>query len=257
MVNKPCCIDIYRDDPVSDNPTSLAGLDQVKLSGIFACIHKATEGTSYRDQRYDARRAKWMQGSINVIDIDGSTFVAAPCWGAYHFLHGDDPAGEARNFLMTSRLVPGDMAFCDWEAVGASGYQPSLASADAFCSAVEDATGGPCGVYGGNVPRDRFAAERAPEEVLKRFEARPFWLCAYGSYSPERLKELTPLPWAESGNGIWLWQDDGDKYGPGPHTIPGIAEYCDNSTVVGSMTFKKLYNKWKGLPEEEDAPKVA
>jgi GH25 family lysozyme M1 (1,4-beta-N-acetylmuramidase) len=245
MVNKPCCIDIYHDDPISDSPTPLAGLDRVKGAGIFACIHKATESVSIKDRTYDARRKKWMKGAIQVTDIDGSTFAADPCWGAYHFLHGEDPAAEARNFLMTARLVPGDMAFCDWEAVGASGHQPSLAAADAFCRAVEDTTGAPCGVYGGNVPRERFASERASDEVLERFRDRPLWLCAYGSYTPERLKTLTPLPWKEAG--IWLWQDDGDKYGPGPHSIPGIRGYCDNSTTVGSVTFRRLYNSWRGL----------
>lgn len=245
MVNKPCCIDLYQGDDVSDNPTSLAGLDRVKASGIFACIHKVSEGTGERDQRYDARREKWMSGNaVSVTDVDGSKLTLPPVWGGYHFFHGVDPTGEARNFIMTARLAPGDMAFLDWEAVGASGYQPSLEAADAFCSAVEAATGRPCGVYGGNVPRERFQAGNVSDAVLERFAARPLWFCAYGSYSPERFKELIPEPWKNSG--VWLWQDDGDKSGPGPHVIPGIARYCDNSTVVGGMTFARLHSEWLG-----------
>lgn len=245
MVNKPCCIDIYQGDDVSDHPNSLAGLDQVKALGVFACIHKASEGTGERDQRYDARRAKWMSGaSISVVDLDGSKLSLSPVWGAYHFFHGNDPAGEAKNFLMTARLNPTDAAFLDWEAVGASGYQPSLEAADAFCQAVEAATGRPCGVYGGNVPRERFEAEKVSDTALERFAARPLWFCGYGAYSADKIRALTPLPWKDTG--IWLWQDDGDQYGPGPHRMPGISNYCDNSTVVGDMTFARLHAQWIG-----------
>jgi GH25 family lysozyme M1 (1,4-beta-N-acetylmuramidase) len=254
MVNKPCCIDIYQGDDVNDHPTPLAGLDQVRATGVFGCIHKATEGPSYRDSRYDARRTKWMSGQpISVTDVDGAKLSLAPVWGAYHFFHGIDPAGEARNFLMTSRLNSTDMAFLDWEAVGASGFQPSLEAADAFCQAVEAALGRPCGVYGGNVPRERFDAERASEAVLERFAARPFWFCAYGGYSEEKLDALIPTPWKKAKS-IWLWQDDGDQYGPGPHSMPGIARYCDNSTVVGDMTFARLHAEWLGKPLAKPAP---
>jgi hypothetical protein len=241
MVNKPCCIDIYQEDDVSDNPTLLAGLDRVKALGVFACIHKASEGTGERDRRYDARRAKWMSGApISVTDVDGSKLSLPPTWGAYHFFHGVDPVGEAKNLLLTSRLHPTDMAVVDWEAVGASGYQPSVEAVDTFCQAVEAATGRPCGVYGGNVPRERFEAEKVSDAVLERFAARPLWFCAYVA----KIATLIPIPWQNVG--VWLWQDDGDQYGPGPHTMPGISNYCDNSTVVGDMTFAKLHAQWIG-----------
>ena len=44
----------------------------------------------------------------------------------------------------------------------------------------------------------------------------------------------------------WLWQDTGDADGPGPHTIPGIGSLCDNSTITGPMTVKRLYAEWGG-----------
>lgn len=255
MTTRPCCIDLYSGDDVSDSPTSLAGLDRAKASGIFACIHKASEGNGYRDARYDARRTKWMSGGLIVLnDLDETLIQSPPLWGAYHFFHGSDPAREAANFLMAARLTPGDMAFLDWEAVGASGYQPSIEAADAFCSAVEAALGRPCGVYGGNVPRERFEAEKAPDATLERFAARPLWFCAYGTYSPDRLQQLIPIPWREKG--IWLWQDDGDKDGPGPHVVPGIQGYCDNSTVVGGMTFSRLRDEWVSAPEKAAEPPI-
>lgn len=241
-INKPCCIDISHGDDVSDNPTPLAGLDQVKATGVFQLIHKATEYTTFEDPRYNARREKWMTGGliqVQDVDQDLSTMWVKPQFGAYAFFHGVDGVAEAKYFLNYARLELGDMPFIDWEAVGASGYQPTIAAADAFCSTVEDALGRVCGVYGGNVPRERFAAEKVAPDVLDRFQKRPLWFCAYGGI---KLLSLLPEPWSRA----FLWQDDGDQYGPGPHTMPGISGYCDNSTITDG-TFAELYASWLKL----------
>lgn len=238
-MNKPCCIDIYQGDNVSDNPTYLAGLDVVKSNGIFALIHKCTEGTGYHDPRYNARRAKWMSGDpISVTDVDGSKLSLSPIWGAYAFFHGSNPVAEAKFFLSSANLGPTDMAVIDWENVGASGYSPPASAADAFCQEVEQATGRACMVYGGNVPREQLTSH-VSSAILDRFSKRPYWFCAYGNYNPK----LLALPWKQTGP--FLWQDDGDQYGPGPHKIDGISPgYCDNSTVVSPMTFAKLHAQW-------------
>jgi GH25 family lysozyme M1 (1,4-beta-N-acetylmuramidase) len=249
MVTKTCCIDLYQGDDVSDNPSYLAGLDQAKKSGIFALIHKSSEGTVERDSRYNARRQKWMVGSISVTDLDNTPLTLPPLWGAYHFAHGQSAASEAKNFLAAARLLPGDLPFLDWEAVGASGFQPSIAFADAFCEAVEQALGRVCGVYGGNVPRERFNASPVSAAVLSRFSKRPFWFAAYGGVS-----ELTLLPEPWKVPGAFLWQNDGDKYGPGTHTIPGISNPCDNSTVVLPMTFQELHDRWLSDADSKAAP---
>lgn len=240
MVARPYCIDIYQGDEVSDSPSPLAGLDRVKADQIAFLFHKATEGTSERDMRYAARRAKWMSGgAVSVIDVDGMTLSLPPHWGAYHFFHGQDAAAEAKNFLAAAALEAGDAACIDWENVGKSAYTPPAAIADEFCCRVEDATGRACWVYGGNVPREQLAA-KLPSAMLDRFAARPLWFCEYGNYRPS----LLPAPWKTHGPA--LWQDDGDAYGPGPHRIPGIANLCDNSTVVGAMTVAKLAAAWRG-----------
>ena len=238
-IHRPICIDIYHGDEVSDSPTPLAGLDRAKGAGIFALIHKASEGVSGRDPRYDRRREKWMSGpAVTVPETDGSVLKLPPVFGAYHFFHGQDPVAEAGNFLMTARLENMDMPFVDWEAVGASGYHPSAEMADVFCSEVEERLGRACGVYGGNVPREAFDRD-CPPELADRFAARPLWFCSYG-----RAMAALPLPWRETTP--LLWQDDGDRYGPGPHAIPGISGYCDNSTVVDPVTVSKLYDLWTG-----------
>jgi len=248
MINKPCCIDINHDNEISDSSSALSGLDQVKAQGIFALIHKATEGTTFTDPRYNARRMKWMSGDpISVVDTDDTFLKLSPLWGAYAFGHGVDGPSEAKYFLKAAQLRDGDMPFLDWEAVGASGFQPSLEYADAFCSTVEDALGRVCAVYGGNVPRERFDADHAPAAVVDRFSQRPLWFCAYGGI---KLLVQMPQPWVKTG--AFLWQDDGDQYGPGPHKIPGISGYCDNSTVVSPMTFKELHDTWLKLTSNKE-----
>jgi hypothetical protein len=42
----------------------------------------------------------------------------------------------------------------------------------------------------------------------------------------------------------WLWQNNGDSFGPGPHTIPGICGLVDNNTVVPPMTADRLIAEW-------------
>ena len=239
MPNKPICIDIYQGDDVQDTPVPLGGFQRVKAAGIFACIHKATEGTSFFDHRYSARRKVWMSGGgIPVMDIDGTPLSLNPKWGAYHFFHGSDSRGEANFFLKTADLEAGDEAFIDWEQVGASGFAPNAVAADEFCSEVEQKLGRSCSVYGGNVPREKLVG--VSSALFDRMAARKLWFCAYVKIEAAEL----PGPWKKKGD--WLRQDDGDRYGPGPHTIPGMNGFCDNSTVVTPMTVKKLYAEWGG-----------
>ena len=232
-MNRPYCIDIYQGDNVQDYPDApLGGFEKVKAYGIAFCIHKATEGTSFVDGRYAARRNKWMSGQpIRVTDVDGTVLALQPRWGAYHFFHGSDPYNEAKFFLKTADLQPGDCAVLDWENVGASGFAPSANVANTFCSVVEHTLGYPIVIYGGNVPKEQLHG------VDTRFVKRPLWLASYSStYTVQDTWKAV---------GPWLWQNDGDRYGPGPHTIPGMDGLCDNSTVTGNnMTVKKLYNSW-------------
>jgi hypothetical protein len=241
--NKPCCIDLFQGDDVSDDPTPLAGFDLVAAAGIPFLIHKASEGLTEVDSRYAPRRAKWMAGApVTLTDVDGASITVPRKFGAYHFFHGADEksaVAEAKHFLAAAALTSADEGFLDWETVGKS-YEPSAVIADAFCKTVEDALGRPCWVYGGNVPREQLAT--APDALLEAFAARPGWFCQYGAYQPA----LLPKPWQATGP--VLWQDDGDNYGPGPHRIPGITTLCDNSTVVGNMTVAKLAAAWGAYP---------
>jgi hypothetical protein len=230
-MSRPFAIDLYQGDNVQDTPGPLGGFARVKAAGIAFLLHKASEGLTGVDSRYQARRAAWMDGiPVSVTDLDGTILQLTPRFAAYHFFHGQDPEGEAQHFLDTARLQPGEDAVVDWEQVGTSGYQPTADAVDAFCKVVENALGFPIIVYSGNVAKQQLKGKDP------RFANRRLWLASYGSNFT--VQETWQFP--------WLWQDDGDKYGPGPNTIPGIDGYCDNSTIVAPMTIKDLYAQWGG-----------
>jgi len=238
----PYCIDIYWGDEVVDRPGQpLAGFDDVKKShnGIAFLDHKASEGTGRKDPRVGSRYRHWMDGgTIEVTDVNGDRLRIPPRFGFYHF-NGPmtDINGEVRNFLaaIDGLYKPGDDVCLDWEGIGASGFQVSAVRADQWCQEIENKLGRSCKVYGGNVPREQLI--RAPSQMVDRFSRRRFWFCEYSS----RLHNI-PVAWQDTG--IYQWQDDGDQFGPGPHTIPGMRGYCDNSTVVGSMTVAKMNELW-------------
>ena len=239
MTNKAYCFDIYQGDDVSgDNDEGFA---QVKAQGIAFLDHKASEGTGITDRMCAFRYGKWMDGEpVPVTDVDGTILQLKPRFGFYHFNGTGTPTAEAAHFIASVKPIfqKGDDLCLDWEDIGASGYQQSAVWADAFCSTVEDWCGFPIKVYGGDAPRQQLAS--ISSSTHDRFALRRFWFCQYGIYQPH----LVPAPWAVTGPNYW--QDDGDQYGPGQHTIPGIGAYCDNSTVVGAMTVAKLNATWGG-----------
>ncbi len=226
----PVAIDLYQGDNVQDTPGPLGGFARVKAKGIAFLLHKASEGVSVVDSRYQARRAAWMDGiPIPVKDVNGAVLQLTPKFAAYHFLIGEDPVAEARHFLATAQLKPGDDAAVDWEQ--SAGRPPPTADAvDAFCSVVEAALGFPMIVYSGNVAKEQLKG------VDTRFSRRRLWLAQYSRTF--QVQESWSFP--------WLWQDDGDDGGPGPHTIDGIDGFCDNSTVAGPMTVTRLHAEWGG-----------
>jgi hypothetical protein len=237
MTNKPYCIDIFQGDNVlGDNDEGFA---QVKAAGIAFLDHKASQGTAEVDGRCALRRNKWMDGvPIEVTDVDGTALSVAPHFGFYHFNGGAAAAAEAAHFIATVKPLwqPGDDLCLDWEDIGASGAQMSASWADEFCDAVEQWCGFAIKVYGGDTPRQQLT--KATSTVFDRFVKRRYWDCQYGQFN----RALVPLPWKQTGP--FQWQDDGDQYGPGPHTIPGLTGYCDNSTVVAPMTVAKMAAGW-------------
>jgi lysozyme len=208
--SKPLVIDIYNGDQVID-------LAATKASGIIGVIHKASEGVAFRDRLYDARRKATSDLGLQ--------------WGAYHFLHGSatdtDPKAEADHFLSIAEPDDATLVALDWEDVPHHGAA-SADSARAFLERIEERLNRKAVVYSGNVAKEEL---RGPDEY---FGSHRLWLCQYGPAWRVQQSWKTP----------WLWQNNGDSYGPGPHRIPGIAGLCDNNTVVAPMTVEQLLAEW-------------
>jgi hypothetical protein len=239
MVNKPYCADLYEGDDVVGNNDE--GFAQVKAQGVIFLDHKASQGTDEADTMVGFRRTHWMDGvAVPVTDVDGTKLLLPPKFGFYHYNGGAPAKDEANHFISVVKPMfqAGDDLCLDWEDIGASGIQMSAAWADQFCDVVEQWCGFYIKVYGGDAPREQLSA--ASSAVFDNFTKRPLWFCDYGPYNAN----LIPGPWKAVGPAYW--QDDGDKYGPGPHRLPGIGNYCDNSTVIGSMTVAKLHAQWGG-----------
>lgn len=205
-INPPLFVDIYQGDPVVD-------FGATKNSGIVAIYHKASEGRTFRDQTYANRRKLWMNGAKARL---ASGLMVDVAWGAYHFFHGDvSVKQEVENFVATANPDPQTLMILDWEEVK-PGISASAAQARAFMEGVEAKIGRPCALYSGNVAKEKIVGHDA------FFAARKLILCQYGTR------------WAvqKSWNKPWGWQNNGDTYGPGPHSIPGIRGLCDNNTLV-------------------------
>jgi lysozyme len=204
-MNKPLVIDIYHLDPVLD-------FSAVKNAGIIGVIHKSTESTGMRDRLYPVRRKAFTDIGMK--------------WGCYHFFHGGG-ADEADYFLDYATPDDDTLIALDWETTS-SGYVPSADEARAFLERVEEKLGRKAVIYSGNVAKEQVKGKDA------YFGAHRLWLAQYGTKWSVQQSWTTP----------WLHQNNGDRDGPGPHTIPGIKGYCDNSTIVDPMTVLDLLQGW-------------
>ncbi len=152
-------------------------------------------------------------------------------WGAYHFLHGDavgsDPRAEADHFLSIADPDADTLVALDWEEVSQHGGA-SASSARAFLERIEERLNRKAVIYSGNVAKEKITGTDT------WFGAHRLWLCQYGP--AWRVQQSWAAP--------WLWQNNGDSYGPGPHTIPGIRGLCDNNCVVDPMTVDQLVASW-------------
>ena len=202
----PLVIDIYYGDQVED-------FAQTKAFGILGVIHKASEGTGFSDRLYETRR-KLATG-------------LGMKWGAYHFFHGAQPAAEADHFLNVAEPDADTFLALDWEDVPHQGA-PSAASARIFLERIEDRLGRKAVIYSGNVAKEEIKG------VDAYLGSHRLWLCQYGP--AWRVQPSWQRP--------WLWQNNGDSDGPGPHQIPGIKGLCDNNTIVDPMTPADLLAQW-------------
>lgn len=226
-MNPPLFIDIYQGDPVVD-------FNLTKNAGIVAIYHKASEGRTFRDLTYAPRRKLWMNG--NKARLGSNGLMVDVAWGAYHFFHGDiNIKQEAAQFVSVAEPDAKTLMVLDWEETK-PGVSASAAQAKAFMQEVEAKIGRPCALYSGNVAKEKIVGHD------DFFAARRLILCQYGS------RWTVQKSWTKP----WGWQNNGDTYGPGPHSIAGIRGYCDNNTLVTdpgqdwTTAALKFLEDWRG-----------
>jgi GH25 family lysozyme M1 (1,4-beta-N-acetylmuramidase) len=203
---QPVVIDIYHGDPVLD-------FAKVRASAIAGVIHTASQGGAVVDQSYASRRKLALAAGLK--------------WGAYHFFDFTaSPVAQADHFLSVADADDQTLVALDWENVGSR--EPSAALARAFLETIEEKLGRKAVIYSGNVAKEQIAGKDA------YFGAHRLWLCQYATQFRVQASWAAP----------WLWQNNGDNYGPGPHSIPGIGGLCDNNTVVPPMTVERLIAEW-------------
>jgi lysozyme len=96
----PIVIDISHHQP---DPIDWA---RVKNGGTIGCIHKATEGTSYVDDKLFSRMSAAKQAGLLT--------------STYHFMREDNPTGQMKHYLGTINPVPGERICLDHETSGTS-----------------------------------------------------------------------------------------------------------------------------------------
>jgi lysozyme len=189
----PMVVDLSHWDPASD-------YNQVKSSGIYGVIYKATEGTSFTDDTYVSQQ--YSAKSVGLL------------WGAFHFADGGDVHKQIDNFLQFASPDPDELFGLDWEDNG--GNKMSAADAKTWITEVENQLNRPnqCVVYSGNTAKEKIQGKDA------FFGARRLWLCQYTSGTPT---------WQASWDNYWLWQFTDGVNGPTPHSINGVGN-CDISS---------------------------
>lgn len=177
------------------------------VGGIYAIIHKVSQGIHYRDPAYANRRKAAQDAGL--------------LWGGYHFLDSSDPIKQADLFLEASGISQANsdpiLLACDYEN---SPHQPTVFQCAQFMSEVDrnSPTGVSCVLYSGNLIRETLRPHIGGHQnqdmhgIENFFQMHRLWLAEYGP------KEQIPWPWnapiAKSSNeaasmpapGVWLWQ---------------------------------------------------
>lgn len=222
-------IDISHHQSRDNIPNSL--FPKLKAAGIFAVVHKATQGSGYVDPFYAGRQKAARDAGL--------------LWGAYHFLDASDAKTQAAHFLdvvTKSADFEPHMLAADFEPNPNS--QASLSQCMTFMRGIDAAMDDvQCALYSGNMIRETLkpqAGGHASSDmggVVQFFQDHRLWLAEYNP------RYRTPWPWNEPVSetdttvpGIWLWQfTQSGRLVDIPVTVDG--NFFDG-------TFDQLQSRW-------------
>jgi len=181
-------------------------------ANVFGIIHKASEGSSYKDPKYDGRRDGCKEHGL--------------LWGAYHFATASPVDAQVENFLAAAQPDQSTLLCLDWEPYGSNTM--STANARAWIEKVEQRLNRPGQVviYSGNLAKEQL------DSGDTFFGERRLWLAQYGS-----TPKVEP-PWSS----YWLWQYSDGQAGPSPKGCPGVEDPVDTNSYPG--TPEQLRAEW-------------
>lgn len=212
----------------------------MKQAGLFAVIHKASQGPRYHDPKYTERRKAALDAGL--------------LWGAYHFMISGNIDEQAESFLQASGVNDGNgplLLACDYEDYSTqSQAAASLKECYRFMQIVDQNSpdGVQCVLYSGNRIRETLKPHTGGHQdqemvgIESFFMSHRLWLAQYGP------AVRVPWPWdqpvAKTGDqstpmtppGVWLWQfTEKGRFTP----LRGLT---DGNFYNG--TFEQLQNDW-------------
>lgn len=186
---------------------TVTSFEKVKGAGVFGIIHKATQGTTYKDPMFTGNRTAAVNAGLKV--------------GAYHFGVSGDAIAQADHLIETAGAD--SLLVLDFEG-NPQGADMSLEEAEQFVHRVFTATGKYPGLYSGHTVKEALqgAGITSPEQT--ELSKCWLWIARYGA--------------APSIPAIWpawtLWQYTDGAAGPEPHSVDGIGP-CDRDQFNGTL----------------------
>jgi lysozyme len=196
------CVDLYSGDAVTSFADAYA-------AGVRLIIHKASEGSTYRDPTHAERRI--------------AARAAGLMWASYHFLRASPVDAQVANFLSVAKPDDDTRLVMDWETTDAS-----VAIAREFLLKLDAKTGRKTVVYS----YASFLQEHLGATADPIFADHPLWIAAYSSHPPK-----LQASWQK----YLLWQNTETARIPG---IPGTSSGVDASHFDG--TADELRTAWLG-----------
>ncbi len=187
----------------------ITDINKIREFGVVGIIHKATQGISFEDQRFSARRQMAKEAGL--------------LFGAYHFGNGDNVTAQVDNFLSTVGYDLSNLLLClDFEDSSTNPMRIDMAVK--FIRKVEERTGKELVVYSGNTLKEKVGI--LSKEDKEYITSKRLWIAQYS--------DKVVLP--EGFKDYWLHQyTDKGK-------VPGVAGNCD---LNSARDLESLKEHWK------------
>ncbi len=184
----PRVVDLSHHNTISDS------LKPAYEFGIRGVVHKATEGTGYKDKTYNARRFLAKEAGM--------------LWGAYHFVRPGNVKKQVDVFLDYAKPDDETLLALDHEDKGFSPEQ-----AKEFLALLKQRTGRAPVIYTGHVIK-----EQLDGRIDRTLGTYRLWHAQYGT------RYTINASWKD----VWLWQyTESGK-------VPGIGGNVDVNSYAGT-----------------------